>query len=123
MKDDLEHRAEIAVPVTSRRKLIRTAAVTGGAGLLSAGLVLISAQEGVKKATQFVPPVATKDITRFNVHVPQAALDDLKKRLAAAAGPTEDRQRTGPRAYRWRKRMRSLNTGALATIGAVLSAH
>ena len=125
MKDDLAHRGEIAVPVTSRRKFIRTAAVTSGAGLLSAGLVPIRAQEGAKKVTQFVPPVVTKDITRFNVHVPQAALDDLKKRLAAARwpdrGPAADWSEGVPLAkaqalieywrtrYDWRRAESSLN--------------
>jgi pimeloyl-ACP methyl ester carboxylesterase len=87
MKDDLEHRAEIAVRVTSPRKFIRTAAVTSGAGILSAGLVPIRAQESANKARLLVLPAATKDVTLFTVHVPQAALDDLKRRLAAVRWP------------------------------------
>src|SRR6266852_1166765 len=90
MKDGLEHRAEIAVPVTSRRKFIRTAAVTGGVGLLSEELEPIRAQESAKKASLFVLPAATKDVTPFKVHVPQAALDDLKKRLATARWPAKE---------------------------------
>src|SRR5690349_7581123 len=85
MKDDLERRAEIEVPVTSRRKFIRTAAAAGGAGISSAGLGLT--QESAKKAPLLVLPAATKDVTPFKVHVPQAELDDLKKRLAAARWP------------------------------------
>ncbi len=87
MKDGLEHRAEIAVPVSSRRKFIRTAAVTGNAGLLSEGLDPIRAQESGKKAPLLVLPAATKDLSPFTVHVPQAALDDLKRRLAAVRWP------------------------------------
>ncbi len=87
MEDGLEHRAEIAVPVSSRRKFIRTAAVTGGAGLLSEGLDPIRAQESGKKAPLLVLPAATKDLSPFTVHVPQAALDDLKRRLAAVRWP------------------------------------
>ena len=87
MKDGVEHGAEIAVPVSSRRKFIRTAAVTGGAGLLSEGLEPIRAQESGKKAPLLVLPAATKDLSPFTVHVPQAALDDLKRRLAAVRWP------------------------------------
>ena len=56
MIDGLEHRAEIAVPVSSRRKFIRTAAVTGGAGLLLEGIEPIRAQESGKKAPLLVLP-------------------------------------------------------------------
>src|ERR1700745_2836789 len=87
MKDGLERRAEIAVPVSSRRKFIRTATVTGGAGLLSEGLKPIRAQESGKKAPLLVLPAATMDLSPFTVHVPQSALDDLKRRLAAARWP------------------------------------
>ena len=87
MKDGLEHRAEIAAPATSRRKFIRTAAVTGGTGLLSVGPPPIRAQESTKKAPLLVLSAATKDVTPFSVHVPQAALDDLKRRLAAVRWP------------------------------------
>jgi epoxide hydrolase len=87
MEDGLEHRAEIAVFVSSRRKFIRTATVTGGAGLLSEGLEPIRAQESGKKAPLLVLPAATKDLSPFTVHVPQAALDDLKRRLAAVRWP------------------------------------
>jgi pimeloyl-ACP methyl ester carboxylesterase len=87
MKDGLEHRAEIAVPVSSRRKFMRTAAVTAGAGLLLEGLDPIRAQESGEKAPLLVLPAATKDLSPFTVHVPQTALDDLKRRLAAVRWP------------------------------------
>src|ERR1700732_712698 len=87
MKVGLEHRAEIAVAVSSRRKFMRTAAVTAGAGLLLEGLDPIRAQESGKKAPLLVLPAATKDLSPFTMHVPQTALDDLKKRLASARWP------------------------------------
>jgi len=90
MKDGLEHRAEIAVPVSARRNFMRTAAVTAGAGLLLEGLDLISAQESGKKAPVLVLPAATKDVTPFKVHVTQAALDDLKQRLANIRWPNKE---------------------------------
>jgi pimeloyl-ACP methyl ester carboxylesterase len=87
MEDGLEHRAEIAVRVSSRRKFIRTAAITGGVGLLSEEFEPIRAQESGKKAPLLVLPAATKDLSPFTVHVPQSALDDLKRRLAAVRWP------------------------------------
>src|SRR5580704_15968389 len=90
MKDGLEHRAEIAVPVSSRRNFMRTAAVTAGAGLFLEGLDLISAQESGKKAPLLVLPAATKYVTPFRVQVTQAALDDLKQRLANIRWPNKE---------------------------------
>src|SRR3984893_18541625 len=90
MIDGLEHRAEIAIPVSSRRKFIRTAAVTGGAGLLLEGLEPIRAQESGKKGPFLVLPAATKDPSPFTVQVPQGALDDLKKRLANPRWPNKE---------------------------------
>jgi pimeloyl-ACP methyl ester carboxylesterase len=66
---------------------MRTAAVTAGAGLLLEGLDPIRAQESGKKAPLLVLPAATKDLSPFTAHVPQTALDDLKRRLAAVRWP------------------------------------
>ena len=66
---------------------MRTAAVTAGAGLLLEGLDPIRAQESGKKAPLLVLPAATKDLSPLTVHVPQTALDDLKRRLAAVRWP------------------------------------
>src|SRR5260370_94105 len=88
MKNDLKKRTAIRAPVISRRKFILAAAATGGAGILSAGLVPISAQGSADKAAQI--PTATNDVTPFKVHVPQAALDDLKKKLANARWPDKE---------------------------------
>ena len=42
------------------------------------------------KVAEIVFPAATTDVTPFEVHVPQAALDDLKKRLANARWPDKE---------------------------------
>src|SRR2546422_1141926 len=80
--DDSESRLERQPP--SRRKFI------GGAGLLSAGLVLAAARPTGAKSAPLLLPTATKDITPFKVDVPQAALDDLKERLAKTRWPERE---------------------------------
>src|SRR5260370_25073450 len=90
MIDGLDRRAELAVPVRSRRKFIRTAALTGGAGLLLEGLETIRAQRSANKAPLLVLPAATKDLSPFTVHVPQGALHDLKKRRANTRRPHKE---------------------------------
>jgi pimeloyl-ACP methyl ester carboxylesterase len=90
MKSDLENRSRASAPLSSRRRFMRTAAITGGSGLLAAGPVPIRAQESAKKASPLVLPAATKDVTPFKVHVPQAALDDLKRRLASTRWPERE---------------------------------
>jgi pimeloyl-ACP methyl ester carboxylesterase len=89
MKDDLEHRAEVAIPVTSRRKFIRAAVITGGAGISSAGMRM-SAIGSAAETAQLALPTATKEVSPFKVQVPQAALDDLKKRLGNARWPDKE---------------------------------
>jgi len=84
MKNDLENGTGVPALHVSRRKFMLAAAATGGAGLLSAGLVPISAHWSDDKAAPFELPKATEDVTPFKVHVPQAALNDLKNRLANA---------------------------------------
>ena len=44
------------------------------------------------KAAQIVLPAPTKEVTPFKIHVPQAALDDVKKRLANNRWPTKETQ-------------------------------
>jgi len=48
VKDHLESQAEVALPITSRREFM-LAAATGGAGLLSTGLVPMSVLQGASK--------------------------------------------------------------------------
>jgi len=90
MKNDLEHRAEVAVPLNSRRKFIRAAVTTGGAGILSAELAVLTACVSADTAAQIVLPAATKDVTPFKVSVPQSAIDDLKRRLASTRWPERE---------------------------------
>src|SRR5260370_37927285 len=88
MKNDLEKRTAIPAPVISRRKFILAAAATGGAGILSAGLVPIRAQGSADKAAQIL--TATNDVSPLKVDVPQAALDERNKRLANARWPDKE---------------------------------
>src|SRR6267154_1442026 len=90
MKNDLENRTRASAPLSSRRRFMRTAAITGGTGLLAAEPLPIRAQENAKKASLLALPAATKDVTPFKVHVPQAALDDLKRRLASTRWPERE---------------------------------
>src|SRR5258706_12380429 len=69
---------------SSRRKFM------GGAGLLSAGLALTAARRNAARSPRLLLPTATKDITPFKVDVPQAALDDLKERLAKTRWPERE---------------------------------
>src|SRR5579872_4024324 len=126
IKNDLENRTGEAAGFSSRRQFIRAAAITGGGGLLSAGPVPIRAQQSAKKAPLLVLPAATEDVTAFEVHVPGAALDDLKRRLATARWPEKepvtDWSQGVPlakiraladywaRDYDWRRAERSLNS-------------
>src|SRR5579863_2474431 len=87
MENELENKAGSTAPFSSRRQFIRAAAITGGAGLLAAGPLPIAAQQSARKAPLLVLPAATEEVKSFEVHVPPAALDDLKRRLAAARWP------------------------------------
>jgi len=89
-KDDIENRTGAPTPLRSRRKFIRATAATGVAGILSAGLVPISAESSADTAAQIVLPTTTKEVSPFKIHVPQAALDDLKKKLANARWPDKE---------------------------------
>jgi len=90
MNNDLENRTGVTAPLTSRRTFIRAATGASGARILSAGMH-VSAQGTAAKAEQMVLPTTTKEVTSFRVHVPQAALDDLKG--AAAPLPLRPRWR------------------------------
>ena len=89
-KDDIENRTGVPVPLTSRRKFIGAGVATGGAGILSAELTVLSARGNAETAAQIALPAATEDVTPFKVHVPQAVLDDLKKKLANARWPDKE---------------------------------
>lgn len=90
MNNDLANRTGVRAPIISRRNFIGAAAATGIAGIVPAGLRSLSLAESATKDAQFVLPSATKDVTPFEVHVPQSALDDLKKRLANSRWPDKE---------------------------------
>jgi epoxide hydrolase len=92
MKRDSEdrERAGAPIPVYSRRGFMRVAAASGGAGLLSAGLLPMSVQATAGSASPIVLPPATADVVPFKVYVPQAALEDLKKRLGDTRWPEKE---------------------------------
>src|SRR5216684_6795250 len=89
-KDDIENRTGAPTPLRSRRKFIGAAVATGGVGILSTELAVLSARGSADTAAQIVLPTTTEQVTPFKVHVPQAALDDLKKRLATARWPDKE---------------------------------
>jgi pimeloyl-ACP methyl ester carboxylesterase len=83
MNHDSDDRTRGApTPMCSRRSFMRVAATSGSAGLLSAGLLPMIVQARVASPSQVVLPPATPKIAPFKVHVPQAVLEDLKKRLS-----------------------------------------
>lgn len=71
----------------TRRDLIRVAAGTGGLGLMT--VPPAGAADGAGPTT-YTLPRATAELTPFRVEVPQAALDDLKRRLAATRFPERE---------------------------------
>jgi pimeloyl-ACP methyl ester carboxylesterase len=69
---------------------MRVAAASGGAGFLAAGLLPTIVQARVVSPSQVVLPPATPEIAPFKVHVPQAALEDLKRRLSDTRWPNKE---------------------------------
>jgi pimeloyl-ACP methyl ester carboxylesterase len=91
MNRDSADRARAATrPICSRRNFMRVAAASGGAGLLAAGLLPMSVQATAGSAFQIALPPATADITPFKVHIPHAALQDLKRRLSDTRWPDKE---------------------------------
>ena len=88
--NDPEDQRKVAVPLSSRRDLLRAAAATSGAAILSAGFVPASARASTDQAAELVLPPATEAETPFEIHVPAAALDDLKRRLANTRWPDKE---------------------------------
>src|SRR6266404_647072 len=87
MNDELKDNTRTGF--TSRRRFVQSA-ILSSAGILSADLVTSAAFGDVDKATQVVLPHATQDITPFKIQVPQAALDDLKRRLGNTRWPNKE---------------------------------
>jgi pimeloyl-ACP methyl ester carboxylesterase len=88
--NDTAKPTEVAVPLGSRRGFLRAAAASSGAAILSAGFVPATAGASYDKGAELVLPRATEAVTPFEVHVPEAALDNLKKRLRETRLPTEE---------------------------------
>ena len=90
MKDDLENRTGACALIISRRNFIGAAAATGVAGLFPPGFVPISGEGSATAGAQIVLPTTTEEVTPFKVHVPEAALNDLKIRLANTRWPERE---------------------------------
>lgn len=90
IENESERKAGATAAFSSRRQFIRAAAITGGAGLLATGPLPIEAEQSAKEAPLLVLPVATEEVKPFQVHVPQAALNDLKRRLASTRWPERE---------------------------------
>ena len=88
--NDTEKRTEVSPTPNSRREFMRAAAVSGGVAALAAELVTEPAGAGTDKLAEFVLPAATDAVTPFELRVPQAALDDLKQRLAKTRWPEKE---------------------------------
>ena len=88
--NDTEKRTEVSPTPNSRREFMRAAAVSGGVAALAAELVTEPASAGTDKLAEFVLPAATDAVTPFELRVPQAALDDLKQRLAKTRWPEKE---------------------------------
>src|SRR6266851_4182967 len=88
--NDTQEKTEISVPLRSRREFLPAAAATSGAAILSAEFRPETARASTDKVAELVLPPATKAVTPFEVHVPEAALDDLKRRLAKTRWPEKE---------------------------------
>jgi pimeloyl-ACP methyl ester carboxylesterase len=87
--NDSEDKTAVAAPLNSRRQFL-AAAASGGAALMSAGLVPITTHTAAARAAQIALPTATEDVTPFKIAVPQGALDDFKMRLANTRWPDKE---------------------------------
>ena len=88
--NDTEKKAEGAAPLSSRREFLRATAASSGAAILSGEFLPATARASTDKVAELMLPPATKAVTPFEVHVPEAALDDLKRRLRETRFPTEE---------------------------------
>ncbi len=88
--NDTQEKTEISAPLRSRREFLYAATSTSGAVILSAEFRPEAARASTDKVAELVLPPATKAVTPFEVHVPEAALDDLKRRLANTRWPNKE---------------------------------
>jgi len=90
LENDTQEKTETSPPLGSRREFLCAAAATGAAAILSAEFVAETARASTGKVAELVLPPATKAVTPFEVHVPEAALGDLKRRLADTRWPNKE---------------------------------
>src|SRR5882724_13071951 len=88
--NNTREKAEISAPPRSRREFLYATAATSGAAILSAEIRPESARASTDKVAELVLPPATTAVTPFEVHVPEAALVDLKRRLADTRWPNKE---------------------------------
>src|SRR5229473_1507797 len=88
--NDTQEKTEISVPLRARREFLCAAAATSGAAILSAEFRPETARASTDKVAELVLPPATKAVTPFEGHGPEAALDDLKRRLANTRWPNKE---------------------------------
>src|SRR6266436_4877590 len=88
--NDTQEKTEISAPLRSRREFLYAAAATSGAAILSAEFRPETARASTDKVAELVLPPATKAVTPFKVRVPEAALEDLKRRLANTRWPEKE---------------------------------
>src|SRR5258708_33284349 len=88
--NDTDKRTEVAPTLNSRRAFLRAVAASSGVAILSAEFVPETARASTDKVAGLVLPQATKAVTPFKVRVPEAALDDLKRRLAKTRWPERE---------------------------------
>jgi pimeloyl-ACP methyl ester carboxylesterase len=87
---DAEEKTEVSAPLRSRREFLYTAAATSGAAILSAEFHPETVRASTDKVAELVLPPATTAVMPFEVHVPEAALVDLKRRLALTRWPNKE---------------------------------
>ncbi|MEU3519901.1 epoxide hydrolase family protein [Streptomyces sp. NPDC006654] len=76
---------------STRRGFLRSAAVAGAVTALPAADLLIAAPAAQAATVAGVKlPAASSDITRFQLRVPQSALNDLRRRLASVRLPERE---------------------------------
>src|SRR4029077_20362051 len=88
--NDTEKRTEVVPTLNSRREFLRAAAASSGVAILAAEFVPEAARASTDKGAELVLPPATEAVTAFKVRVPDAALDDLKRRLAKPRWPERE---------------------------------
>jgi epoxide hydrolase len=88
--NDREQTTEVAAPLSSRREFLRAAAASSGAAILCTAFVQATARAGPDNAAELVLPAVTKAVTSFEINVPAAALDDLRRRLDNTRWPDKE---------------------------------